>query len=98
MTGSPDSGGRLLPRTAPRRLVRRRGELAPLALLEDPTPSDPLKASTEILGKLAEQGILQQLGALGARLKSPDLPDGEAEDIMQQITELQRMRSEAKNP
>jgi len=69
-----------------------------LALLEDPTPEDPLTAATEILGKLAEQGILRELGSLGARLKSPDLTNGEAEEIMQQITDLQRIRSEAKNP
>ncbi|MCH2062083.1 MAG: DNA primase [Roseibacillus sp.] len=69
-----------------------------LTVLEDPTPADPLTAATEILGKLAEQGILRQLEALGARLKSPGLTDGEAEDAIQQITELQRMRSEAKNP
>ena len=76
----------------------REDRAALLALLEDPTPEDPLTAATEILGKLAEQGILRELGSLGARLKSPDLTDGEAEDIMQQITDLQRIRSEAKNP
>ena len=69
-----------------------------LTLLEEPTPSAPLTAATEILGKLAEQGILQELGALAARLKSPDLSDDESKTIMEQITELQRIRSEAKSP
>ncbi len=69
-----------------------------LTLLEEPTPSAPLTAATEILGILAEQGILQELGALAARLKSPDLSDDESKTIMEQITELQRIRSEAKSP
>ncbi len=69
-----------------------------LTLLEEPTPSAPLTAATEILGKLAEQGILQELGALAARLKSPDLSDDESKTIMERITELQRIRSEAKSP
>ena len=69
-----------------------------LTLLEEPTPSAPLRAATEILGILAEQGILQELGALAARLKSPDLSDDESKTIMEQITELQRIRSEAKSP
>jgi len=69
-----------------------------LTLLEEPTPSAPLTAATEILGILAEQGILQELGALAARLKSPDLSEDESKTIMEQITELQRIRSEAKSP
>jgi len=69
-----------------------------LTLLEEPTPSAPLTAATEILGILAEQGILQELGALAARLKSPDLSDDESKTIMERITELQRIRSEGKSP
>ncbi len=69
-----------------------------LTLLEEPTPSAPLTAATEILGILADQGILQELGALAARLKSPDLSDDESKTIMERITELQRIRSEAKSP
>ena len=69
-----------------------------LTLLEEPTPSAPLTAATEILGILAEQGILQELGALAARLKSPEIGDDEAKTIMERITELQRIRSEAKSP
>ena len=68
-----------------------------LILLEEPELSDPLAVAAEILGILAEQGILQELGALGARLKSPELSDTESRDIMERITELQRIRSEAKN-
>ena len=68
-----------------------------LALLEEPTPQDPLTAATEILGILAEQGILRELGSLGARLKSPEVTEMESEEIMRKITELQRIRSEAKN-
>ena len=67
-------------------------------LLDDPSlPEDPVAAATETLGKLAEQGIVRQLDVLGARLKAPDLSDEEAAEIMQEIVELQRIRSEGKN-
>lgn len=68
-----------------------------LNLLEDPTPEDPLAAATETLGKLAEQGIVRQMDALGSRLKSPDLSDEEAVEIMNEIAELQRIRAEGKS-
>ena len=54
-------------------------------------------AAEGFLDLLEEQGILQELGALSARLKSPELSDTESRDIMERITELQRIRSEAKN-
>ena len=75
----------------------REDRAALLALLEEPTPQNPLGAATEILGILAEQGILRELGSLGAQLKSPDVTEVESEEIMRKITELQRIRSEAKN-
>ncbi len=75
----------------------REDRAALLALLEEPTPQNPLGAATEILGILAEQGILRELGSLGAQLKSPDITEVESEEIMRKITELQRIRSEAKN-
>ena len=69
----------------------REDRAALLALLEEPTPQNPLGAATEILGILAEQGILRELGSLGAQLKSPDVTEVESEEIMRKITELQRI-------
>ena len=66
-------------------------------LLDDPVPEDPLGAATEILGKLAEEGIVRQQHALGARLQAPDLTDEEATQIMTEIAELQRIRADAKS-
>ena len=69
-----------------------------LDLLEEPVPEDPLAAAEETLGTLAEQSIVRQLDACGARLKDPDLSDEEAAEIMREIADLQRIRAEAKKP
>ena len=75
----------------------REDQGALLLLLSDPPPEEPLAAATEILGKLAEQGIVRQIDALSARLQHPGLTDAEAGEIIREITELQRIRADAKN-
>ena len=75
----------------------REDQGALLLLLSDPPPENPLAAATEILGKLAEQGIVRQIAALSARLQRPDLTDDMEGEIIREITELQRIRAEAKN-
>ena len=75
----------------------REDQGALLLLLSDPPPEEPLAAATEILGKLAEQGIVRQIDALSARLQHPGLTDAAAGEIIREITELQRIRADAKN-
>ena len=69
-----------------------------LTLLEDPLPENPVDHAAETLGKLTEQSIGEQLGALGARLKAPDLSDEEVAEVMGEIADLQRIRAGAKKP
>lgn len=69
-----------------------------LALLDDPLPDCPADHAAATLGKLAEHSIGRRLDSLGARLKAPDLTDEELSEIMTEITELQRIRTEAKKP
>lgn len=67
-----------------------------LALLDEPSTENALEAATETLGTLAEQSLVAQMAALQSQLNSKELGEDHQLEILGQITELQRIRAEAK--
>lgn len=68
-----------------------------LPLLEDPLPEDPLRDAEKILGTLSLMALERQIASTEARLRDPNLPAEEMIRLMEEIKDLQRLRTSAKN-